>query len=117
MKAIRNYAARHYTNPNGNSVEFLKDMDRIKYIQRYISNRYKLGKIQSLQIINILVVLSNVFNLNSLVTILKTKVKKEFLAETWSYMLFLGMPFDPDLAHDKLLLKMIPYEYEQCRNL
>jgi hypothetical protein len=117
MRAIKDYAARHYTNPIGNSTDFLKDMDRIKYIQRYIGNRYKLGKIQSLQIINILIVLSNVFKLNALVEILKNKVKKEFHPETWSYMLFLGMPNNPDLAHDKILLKKIPNEYKRSRNL
>ena len=117
MKNVKDYAARHYSNSGGNSAEFISDMDRIKYIQRYINNRYKLKKVQTLQIINILIMLTNLFDLSALIEILKKKVKVEFLPETWSYMMFLGMPACKKLAYNKILLEKIPHEYKTGKGL
>jgi hypothetical protein len=112
MKNIKNYAARYYSNNQGDSEEFLKDLERIKYIQRFIKNRYTKDILQITQISNILITLSNLFKINPLLKILKCMVNKDCHSDMFSYLIFLGLPKNK-IEYNPSLLRIITNNYER----
>ena len=72
------YAINNYQNPNCVSVlEFLDDLNRIKYVKRLINKYVDKGELRERLILNHIIFLSNVFGPEATVTMLRFKIERE----------------------------------------
>jgi len=99
------YAISNYQNPNCVSVlEFLDDLNRIKYVKRLINKYIDKGELRERLIINHIIFLSNVFGIEATVAMLRYKVESESHPVLNSFLIFLNccnsndsMPLDKNL--------------------
>lgn len=71
------YAAKYYDNPQCiDTIEFLEDLKRIKYIRRLINKYIETGEIKEQLVLNHLIVLYNVFGIVPCTKILFFKLKE-----------------------------------------
>lgn len=68
------FAAKHYTNPCIDAIEFNEDLDRIKNLRRLFNRYEKKGELKERLILNHLVVLYNVFEPEALTRMLTFKL-------------------------------------------
>ena len=84
------YAAKAYDKPNAIQSEFEEDLNRIKYIKRLIK-RYKInGELKERLILNHIIILGNVFGIESSVKMLFFKFDEEDYAILKTFLLFLN---------------------------
>jgi hypothetical protein len=73
------YCAHNYKNPScAGTSEFYDDIRRIKYIKKLVTRYIETGELKERLILNHIIVLSNVFNANSLCRILFLKMESQF---------------------------------------
>jgi hypothetical protein len=73
------YAISNYQNPNCVSVlEFLDDLNRIKYVKRLLNKYIDKGELRERLILNHIIFLCNVFGPEATVIMLRFKVEDEF---------------------------------------
>jgi hypothetical protein len=101
------YAINNYQNPNCISVlEFLEDLNKIKYIKRLINKYTEKNELRERLILNHIIFLSNVFGVEATVTMLTFKVEKENHKVLNSFLIFLDY-IKKNVEHDDELLKEI----------
>lgn len=84
------FAMKAYDKPNCIMSEFEEDLKRIKYIKRLI-RRYKItGELKERLILNHLIILTNVFGVESSVKMLFYKLDKEDYDILKTFLLFLN---------------------------
>ncbi len=73
------YAAQNYHNPCCNSVdEFNEDIRRIKYLKKLVTRYIQTGELRERLILNHIIVLSNIFDPETLCRILFLKMEPQF---------------------------------------
>ena len=85
------YAVKSYNSPNCIMSEFEGDLKRIKYIKRLIKKYRKTGDLKERLILNHIIVLTNVFGVESSVRMLFFKLDKEDYSILKSFLLILNM--------------------------
>jgi hypothetical protein len=84
------YAINNYQNPNCVSVlEFLDDLNRIKYVKRLINKYVDKGELRERLILNHIIFLANVFGPEATVAMLRYKVESESHPVLNSFLKFL----------------------------
>lgn len=84
------FAMKAYDKPNCIMSEFEEDLKRIKYVKRLI-HRYKItGELKERLILNHLIILANVFGVESSVKMLFYKLDKEDYDILKTFLLFLN---------------------------
>jgi hypothetical protein len=84
------FAMKAYDKPNCIMSEFEEDLKRIKYVKRLI-RRYKItGELKERLILNHLIILTNVFGVESSVRMLFYKLDKEDYDILKTFLLFLN---------------------------
>lgn len=103
------YAINNYQNPNCVSVlEFLDDLNRIKYVKRLINKYVDKGELRERLVLNHIIFLANVFGPEATVTMLRYKVESESHPVLNSFLTFLKYCGSNDPAPvDKNLLEIL----------
>lgn len=57
------YSAKHYKNPYGDTLEFLEDMKRFKYLKKLFTRYKSVGELKERLILNHIIILYNVFGI------------------------------------------------------
>ena len=84
------YAMKAYDKPNCIMSEFEEDLKRLKYVKRLIK-RYKVtGDLKERLILNHIIILSNVFGVESTVKMLFYKISQEDYEILKTFLLFLN---------------------------
>ena len=93
------FAIKHYDNPQceGES-EFHDDMKRFKYIKRLLRKYIDQGDLKERLILNHLIVVYNVFGADAGSTLLLFKIEPEFWSILKTFMIFLNMLPEGELA-------------------
>src|SRR6056300_1760097 len=96
---ITMFAIKHYDNPQceGES-EFHDDMKRFKYIKRLLRKYIDQGDLKERLILNHLIVVYNVFGADAGSTLLLFKIEPEFWSILKTFMIFLNMLPEGELA-------------------
>lgn len=84
------YAVKSYDKPNCIMSEFKEDMKRFNYLKRLFYRNRKIGEIKERLVLNHLVVLYNVFGVESATRLLFYKIAKEDYPALKTYLLFLS---------------------------
>jgi hypothetical protein len=84
------YAMKSYDKPNCILSEFEEDLCRIKYIKRLIRRYKTTGELKERLILNHIIILSNVFGIESCVRMLFYKLDKEDYEVLKTFLLFLN---------------------------
>ncbi|MBT5356154.1 MAG: hypothetical protein HOK95_06100 [Candidatus Marinimicrobia bacterium] len=58
---LLSYLARYYYDPAGDTASFLKDISRIKFVNKYLKEYNKTGNFKDRPCINIIIILNNLF--------------------------------------------------------
>lgn len=91
------YAMKAYDKPNCIMSEFEEDLKRIKYIKRLI-RRYRLtGELKERLILNHIIILANVFGIESAVRMLFFKIDREDYDILKTFLVFLN--YMPKTVH------------------
>lgn len=99
------YAVNNYRNPNCVSVlEFLEDLNKIKYIKRLINKYADKGELRERLVLNHIIFLSNVFGVEATVTMLSFKVEEKNRYILNSFLIFLGYIKNDLVSYDGELL-------------
>ena len=93
------YAIKHYENPQcQGEKEFHDDMKRFKYIKRLLKKYTIGGELKERLLLNHIIILRNLFGNEACVTLLLFKTQKEYLSTLRSFLLFLNMIREDELA-------------------
>ena len=84
------YAVKSYDKPNCIMSEFKEDMKRFNYLKRLFYRYRKVDDIKERLILNHLVVLYNVFGIESATRLLFFKIAKEDYSALKTYLVFLS---------------------------
>jgi hypothetical protein len=84
------YAMKAYDRPNCIMSEFEEDLSRIKYVKRLIKRYKTTGELKERLILNHIIVLSNVFGIESSARMLFFKIDKEDYDILKTFLLFLN---------------------------
>jgi hypothetical protein len=84
------YAMKAYDRPNCVMSEFEEDLSRIKYVKRLIKRYKTTGELKERLILNHIIVLSNVFGIESSARMLFFKIDKEDYDILKTFLLFLN---------------------------
>ena len=105
------YAIKHYDNPQcEGEKEFHDDMKRFKYIKRLFKKYTLSGKLKERLLLNHIIILRNLFGTEACVTLLLFKTQKEYLSILKSFLIFLNMITEDELAgieSDSYVLKAL----------
>ena len=105
------YAVKHYDNPQcEGEKEFHDDMKRFKYIKRLFKKYTLSGKLKERLLLNHIIILRNLFGTEACVTLLLFKTQKEYLSILKSFLIFLNMITEDELAgieSDNYVLKIL----------
>ncbi len=99
------YAVNNYRNPNCVSVlEFLEDLNKIKYIKRLINKYAEKGELRERLVLNHIIFLSNVFGVEATITMLSFKIEEKNRYILNSFLIFLGYIRNDCVLYDGQLL-------------
>jgi hypothetical protein len=84
------YAAKAYDKPNCIMSEFKEDMKRFNYLKRLLRRYRKVGEIKERLILNHLVVIYNVFGIETATRLLFFRVLKDDYSALKTYLTFLN---------------------------
>jgi hypothetical protein len=105
------YAITHYENPHcENEKEFYDDMKKFKYIKRLLRKYKETNVLKERLILNHIIVLRNLFGPEACVTLLLHKIQQEHCRPLKSFLLFLNMIRDDELAeieHNEEILELL----------
>ena len=108
------YAAQNYNNPECIDIEeFKEDLSRFKYLKRLL-RRYELADdLQIRLILNHIIVLYNVFGIESANRMIWYKIEPEHWTYIKPFLVFLNyLPID-----EKVYVPLDPYIIDKLRNL
>lgn len=88
---LLSYLARYYYDPAGDTEEFLKDVARIKFVNKYLQEYLKTGNFKDRACINIIVILNNLFGPKATNIVLFYIVDPSVHLELNSVLRFLGI--------------------------
>jgi hypothetical protein len=101
------YAINNYRNPNCISVlEYLEDLNKIKYIKRLINKYVEKGELRERLILNHIIFLSNVFGVEATVNMLKFKIEKKNHMILNAFLILLGYVDNTEI-YDSILTEEI----------
>ncbi|SVA44276.1 uncharacterized protein METZ01_LOCUS97130 [marine metagenome] len=93
------FAISHYDNPQcEGEKEFHDDMKRFKYIKRLLRKYKETGVLKERLLLNHIIILNNLFGPEACVTLLLFKTQKEYWETLKSFLLFLNMIREDELA-------------------
>ena len=96
---ITMFAIKHYDNPQcEGEAEFHDDMKRFKYIKRLLRKYQESGELKERLILNHMTVIYNVFGTDAGSTLLLFKIEPEFWGILKTFMIFLNMLPEGELA-------------------
>ena len=96
---ITMFAIKHYDNPQcEGETEFQDDMKRFKYIKRLLRKYQDSGELKERLILNHMTVIYNVFGADAGSTLLLFKIEPEFWGILKTFMVFLNMLPEGELA-------------------
>ena len=101
------YLAKFYNDPSGDTTDFLKDVSRIKYVNKYINEYITTGVFKHRPCINIIVILNNVFGAVATNTALFYIIDTSLHAELNSVLMFLGLQQPEFDTYNKELYNML----------
>lgn len=84
------YAMKSYNSPNCIMSEFEEDIKRIKYIKRLIKKYRDTGELKERLILNHIIVMANVFGVESTVRMLFYKLEEENYHVLKTFLLYLN---------------------------
>jgi hypothetical protein len=84
------YAMKAYDKPNAVISEFEEDLKRIKYVKRLIKRYKATGELKERLILNHIIILSNVFGIESTVRMLFYKIDSSDYSILKTFLLFLN---------------------------
>lgn len=91
------FAMKSYDRPNCVMSEFEEDLKRIKYVKRLIKRYRVTGELKERLILNHLIILGNVFGIESSVRMLFFKIENKDYEILKTFLLFLN--YMPKLIH------------------
>jgi hypothetical protein len=91
------YAAKSYERPNAVMSEFEEDLNRILYLKRLLTKYYATNVLKDRLIMNHLVVLYNVFGIESTTRLLFFKLEEKDLEVIKPFLMFLN--FLPEVVY------------------
>lgn len=101
------YAISNYRNPNCISVlEYLEDLNKIKYIKRLINKYVEKGELRERLILNHIIFLSNVFGVEATINMLSYKIDSKSLRILNSFFVLMGYVKQTE-EYDPILLEEI----------
>ena len=96
------YAIKHYHNPSCEGInEFYDDMKRFKYIKRLFRKYKDSGVLKERLLLNHIIILNNLFGAEATSTLLFFKIEMDHWPALKSFMEFLNIMPENDLAHVK----------------
>lgn len=102
------YAINNYRNLNCVSVlEFLEDLNKIKYIKRLINKYADKNELRERLILNHIILLSNVFGPEATSTMLTFKVAEANQGILNSFLIFLGYIRFDEVSYDEDVLNKL----------
>jgi hypothetical protein len=100
------YAISNYQNPNCVSVlEFLEDLNKIKYIKRLINKYTDKGELRERLILNHIIFLSNVFGVEATIHMLRFRVEQQNHSILNSFLVLLNYVKRDEVPYDNKLLE------------
>jgi len=100
---ITMFAIKHYDNPQcEGEAEFHDDMKRFKYVKRLLRKYQDSGELKERLILNHLIVIFNVFGADAGSTLLLFKIEPEHWSILKTFMVFLNMLSDGEIAEVEL---------------
>ena len=97
------YAMHNYDNPQcEGEEEFHEDVKRFKYLKRLFKKYYETGILKERLILNHIIVLQNVFGPEAAGTLLLYKIEPEYWSALQTFMVFLHMIPETEMANLKL---------------
>lgn len=104
---LLSYLARFYYDPAGDTAEFLKDISRIKFVNKYLKEYKNTGNFKDRPCINIIVILNNIFGPTPTNVVLFNIVDNSLHKELNSILYFLDIN-KPELVgcNEELLEKI-----------
>ena len=108
------FAMRHYDNPQADGEEeFYEDIKRFKYLKRLFKKYYETGNLKERLILNHIIVLQNVFGVEASGVLLFFKIDKEYWSALKTFMMFLNMVPEGELAD----IQLDPYVWKTLENI
>ena len=93
------YAIKNYDNPQcEGEKEFEDDLKRFKYIKRLLRKHKDTGILKERLLLNHIIILNNLFGPEACVTLLLFKIQREYWETLKSFLLFLNIIRDDELA-------------------
>lgn len=114
------YAAKHYERPHILQSEFEDDLKRIKYVKRLLRKYRQTGEFKERLVLNHVIILSNVFGVESTVNMLFFKVDKEDYPLLKTILLYLNyLPNKIRMSFNKYHIRQeeIPVDLEIAKRL
>ena len=95
------FAMNNYDNPQADGEEeFQDDLKRFKYLKRLLKKYHEGGDLKERLILNHIIVLTNVFGVEASSTLLLFKIEHEYWSELKTFMLYLNMIREDELAFE-----------------
>jgi hypothetical protein len=114
------YAIKHYDNPACKGIdEFEDDLKRFSYLKRLFRKKSCNNGLKERLIMNHIVILSNLFGVEHIASMLFLKIENEYWSQLKTYLVYLsGMPESP-IAINELTIHNtdIPLDQELVRIL
>ena len=93
------FAMKNYDNPQADGEEeFQEDLKRFKYLKRLLKKYHESGELKERLILNHIIVLTNVFGVDAASTLLLYKIDSEYWSVLKTFMLYLHMIPETDIA-------------------
>ena len=95
------FAMKNYDTPQADGEEeFQDDLKRFKYLKRLLKKYHEGGELKERLILNHIIVLTNVFGVEASSTLLLFKIEREFWSELKTFMVYLHMIREDELAFE-----------------
>ena len=97
------YAIKNYNVPNlDTEQEFYEDIKRFKYLKRLFRKYKTTGELKTRLILNLIIVLSNVFGNEAATTLLIFKIEREHWEILKTFLQYLNLIRDEELPNIKI---------------
>jgi len=107
---LLSYLARFYNDPAGDTEEFLKDVSRIKFVNKYLKEYTQTGNFKDRPCINIIVILNNIFGPQATNIVLFYIISPKVHLELNSVLKFLGIAQPEFTEYNKDLFNKLKLE-------
>ena len=108
------FAMHNYDNPQCETEEeFYEDIKRFKYLKRLLKKYKDTGNLKERLVLNHIIVLQNVFGVEAAGTLLFFKIEKEYWSTLKTFMIFLNMIPETEMAE----IALDSYTWETLKNI